>query len=866
MKKDHVRKDEWEKKESKEKWNSHISISSENTTKKRKSKTEGGNTNKSSSRSNSSNTNRNNNYNNYNINNRHNTNGIVNDTNSDYDEPLLFDFLTKENYEQYNNFVNFCEINFSGIDLKDVNDTVDHLRRGNNVYLSNYVSSSSEEEEETGAAVGVEAGAEAGVEAGAEAGVEVGAEAGVEVGAEAWVDASSRVRRKKGAYRKNLKLINIKRSKRARVNMIIIKKKFYNRRRDSSNDDEGKAEGGKTNTVIISPFFMPVGTKCCIKGLIAEEVENICNYIILSNTYHLSNIYDMSIFKNNKDINNFIRFPNAILTDSGGFQMVSLSKRIKILEEGILFNNIYDSSIIRKNISVDTGKSTNVDIHIDSHIDNHVDDHIDDHIDDHVNTNVDSIYPGGDASDRGTSKKKMPGKEQPKYRGKTANKDGHITEIMEEQKNKGSKSAKEKYLNIGEDILLSPELSIKLQNHIGSDIIMALDDVRSATEMDINKIEEATCRTNRWLKRCIDSHKRKEEQTLFGIIQGGLHMSLRNKSMEFIIKQKLNGYAVGGLCGGEKKKKFIEIINHCSNEKNKKYNYLPVNKCRYIMGIGYIIDILFCSLFGYDMYDCVYPSRTARFNTALSFDGTIKLKLSKYKYDFTPIVKHCSCYVCKNYTKSSIHLLISKKNPIVNILLTIHNLYFTLHFCYLMRVSIFVDKIDQFVTTVLYNNFVIGYKNGNYKIPDNDKVDLTCKMASCATHAKQKPVHSNPIVDPIPVNDSNASFAHITSVVLPYQGEAKHMEVDEEAGEVKSKQTANNNTADIPSGICEEEMVNIRWDGEINVRRHSTILQDSSTSRMLGMCRKEKMINELKEHLPYWALEALQHADIELKF
>ncbi|EUT88247.1 hypothetical protein PFAG_01709 [Plasmodium falciparum Santa Lucia] len=188
-------------------------------------------------------------------------------------------------------------------------------------------------------------------------------------------------------YRKNLKLINIKKNKRARINLIVIKKKYLNDDNNNNNNNNNhniynsnnfcSGERVQKNTIILSPFFMPVGTKCCIKGLTLEDVNDICDYIILSNTYHLSNIYDMSIFEYNKDINNLIKFPNAMLTDSGGFQMVSLSKRIKILEEGILFNNIYNSEVIKKNIKAcnvgDVVKKTYESVCSDMHNDNNND-------------------------------------------------------------------------------------------------------------------------------------------------------------------------------------------------------------------------------------------------------------------------------------------------------------------------------------------------------------------------------------------------------------------------------------------------------------------------------------------------------------
>ncbi|CRG98206.1 queuine tRNA-ribosyltransferase, putative [Plasmodium gallinaceum] len=669
---------------------------------------------------------------------------------STYEEPLLFDFLLEEDYKKYDTFVNFCENNFSNIDIKEVNNVINKLREEKNKYLSNYLSSSSEEEKKE--------------------------------------KIVEKKQKKNKEYKKNLKLINIKNSKRARINLIIIKKKYVD-------------ENDKKNTIIISPLFMPVGTKGCIKGLVEEEVKSLCKYIILSNTYHLSNIYDISIFENNKNINNFIRFPNSMLTDSGGFQMVSLSKRIKILEEGILFNNIYDSSIIKKNINFCLPNMVN--------------------FSDINSINVKNI------------------------------------EVIEKNKN----NINNKYLDIGEYILLSPEISIKLQNLIGSDIIMALDDVRPATEKDIKKIEDSTDRTNRWLKRCIKSHQCKEEQSLFAIIQGGLHIHLRNKSMEYILRQKLNGYAVGGLCGGEKKKSFIKIIHHCSNEKNKKYNYLPINKCRYIMGIGYLVDIVLCSLFGYDMYDCVYPSRTARFNTALSYDGTIKLKQSKYKFDFSPLEKNCNCYVCTKYTKSSLHLLISKKNPITNILLTIHNIYFTLHICYLLRVAIFSNKLDQFVTTFLYNNFVIGYKNGNYKIPDNNINEDTENLNEINYEENKKEKRYLNILD-----NSKNSYYNTENIMNNYLNKTNVFSSDF----IENEENRNNfpqipNTTSLNSDNLNKTKLINNLDNKLNLNQTSQINQDSSYQIDENL-KKEKMINELKQNLPQWALEALEYANIELKF
>ncbi|EUD65207.1 queuine tRNA-ribosyltransferase [Plasmodium inui San Antonio 1] len=669
-----------------------------------------------------------------------------------HQEPIPFDFFTEEDYKKYDDFVKFCEESFAYIDMEDVNKQIALLKsRGGQaeLYLSNVVTSSGDE------------------------GGEDGCEREVQ-------EKQVATPRKEQKYRKNLKLINIKKHKRARINVILIRKKYTGGEQTKGGQTTAHQDAAHqtsphqtaphhtpNNTAVVSPIFMPVGTKSCIKGLVQEEVQLLCNDIILSNTYHLANIFEMSTFVDNKGINNFIRFPNAMLTDSGGFQMVSLSKRITILEEGILFDNIYDDAVMSRNVRAVGG--------------------------------VGEVKEGREVNEVMESKEWMEGEEEMQA----------VSSVPAD----GATPPRR-------EIMLTPETSIRLQNQIGSDIIMALDDVRPATETDVEKIEEATHRTNRWLQRCIQAHSREREQTLFGIIQGGLHIRLRNESMEFILKRRLNGYAVGGLCGGERKGDFFNVVHHCSNEKNRKWNYLPENRCRYIMGIGYLADILFCSILGYDMYDCVYASRTARFNTALSYDGTIKLKQAKYAFDFSPLVSNCHCYVCSNFSKSALHLLISKKNPIVNVLLTIHNIYFTLHFCYLLRVAIFLEKTDLFVTTFLYNYFVIGCRNGNYKIPDNDK----------------------------------AAPGEDTSNGGPIHPQAKNTQDEAAHGE---KNEVVRNTPTIPTILTSDEPPS---------REPTQPSCYPSTCTTPTAQEKVEMVKELKDKLPHWALQALQYAEIGLTF
>merc|ERR1712157_338172 len=195
-------------------------------------------------------------------------------------------------------------------------------------------------------------------------------------------------------------------------------------------------------------------------------------------------------------------------------------------------------------------------------------------------------------------------------------------------------------------MLLTPEQSIHFQNQIGSDIIMALDDVVASTSTDMERIKEATDRTLRWIDRCIKAHQNPCKQNLFGIVQGHLDPELRSYSLKEMIQRDLPGYAIGGLSGGEAKSLFCKVVEQCTRPGTG----LPPNKPRYLMGVGYTLDIVICVALGVDMFDCVYPCRTARFGTALVRTGQLRLTGSEFAQDFQPIDKSCKCETCRNYS------------------------------------------------------------------------------------------------------------------------------------------------------------------------------------------------------------------------
>ncbi|KJE93636.1 queuine tRNA-ribosyltransferase [Capsaspora owczarzaki ATCC 30864] len=251
------------------------------------------------------------------------------------------------------------------------------------------------------------------------------------------------------------------------------------------------------HSTVDTPVFMPVGTQGTMKGLTSEQVESLGCQLILGNTYHLGTRPGPALLQQLGGLHKFMNWNRSLLTDSGGFQMVSLLALAEITEEGVRFQSPHDGSML----------------------------------------------------------------------------------------------------------MLTPEKSMELQNVIGADIMMQLDDVVSSL-ISGPRVVEAMHRSIRWLDRCIEAHSAPHKQSLFAIIQGGLDNNLRTQCVAEMVKRDLPGYAIGGLSGGEQKDPFWRVVDHCTN-------LLPENKPRYLMGVGYAVDLVVCSALGVDMFDCVFPTRTA---------------------------------------------------------------------------------------------------------------------------------------------------------------------------------------------------------------------------------------------------------------
>ncbi|KAH6605327.1 hypothetical protein Trco_007034 [Trichoderma cornu-damae] len=337
------------------------------------------------------------------------------------------------------------------------------------------------------------------------------------------------------------------------------------------------------------PVFMPVATQASLKGLTPEQLEETGCRLCLNNTYHLGLKPGQEILDAVGGAHKLQGWNHNLLTDSGGFQMVSLLKLATITEEGVRFLSPHD----------------------------------------------------------------------------------------------------------GSPMLLTPEHSIGLQNTIGSDIIMQLDDVLVTTSPDKARMREAMERSVRWLDRCIAAHKNPHGQNLFCIIQGGLDVDMRRECCEEMLARDTPGIAIGGLSGGEAKADYCRVVETCTA-------LLPDLKPRYVMGIGYPEDLIVSVALGSDMFDCVWPTRTARFGNAITKHGVLNIRNSKYAADFGPIEPGCGCMCCRGgedgmgITRAFIHHNASKETVAAH-LLTIHNVWYQLQLMRDIRQAIVEDRFPAYI-------------------------------------------------------------------------------------------------------------------------------------------------------------------------
>ena len=326
---------------------------------------------------------------------------------------------------------------------------------------------------------------------------------------------------------------------------------------------------------IDTPTFMPVGTQGTVKGIFLDDIHKTGTQIILGNTYHLLLRPGIEILKKFNGLHKFMNWDKPILTDSGGYQIMSLSNLNKIDKDiGAIFK---------------------------SHID-------------------------------------------------------------------------------GKKIILSPEKSIQVQKSINSDIIMVLDECPKLTT-DKKILSDAINTSTFWAKRCKVEFGHNKSKGLFGIVQGGLYKDLREESINKLIQIDFDGYAMGGLAVGESQSQMFKILNET-------VNFLPINKPRYLMGVGTPSDILGAVNYGIDMFDCVLPTRSGRTGLAFTWEGKLNIKNSKYQGDKTPLDPDCELRGLNQYSKGYLNHLIKSNEMMASMLISLHNIYFYQQFMNQIRKSI----------------------------------------------------------------------------------------------------------------------------------------------------------------------------------
>jgi queuine tRNA-ribosyltransferase len=343
-----------------------------------------------------------------------------------------------------------------------------------------------------------------------------------------------------------------------------------------------------------TPAFMPVGTRATVKAMAPFELKAIGAQIILSNTYHLYLRPGPEIIAEAGGLHRFMGWDRPILTDSGGFQVFSLSDLRKVTDEGV---------------------------HFQSHID-------------------------------------------------------------------GSKH------------FLTPELAVKIQEQLGSDIAMCFDE---CVPYPCSEKESANAvdRTVDWAKRCRAVHKR-EDQLLFGIVQGSVFADQRRRCAESLAEMDFSGYGIGGLSVGEPHENMYEILDET-------IPVLPREKPRYLMGVGYPPNLIEGVARGVDMFDCVLPTRLGRNGTVFTWKGRMNIKNRIYERDFSPIDPECSCYACRTASRAYIRHLYRSGEILASRLCTWHNLHFLQKLMELMREAIFKGQFES-LRREFHENFRDGEK------------------------------------------------------------------------------------------------------------------------------------------------------------
>jgi queuine tRNA-ribosyltransferase len=350
---------------------------------------------------------------------------------------------------------------------------------------------------------------------------------------------------------------------------------------------DGAARRGRMTLergTIETPAFMPVGTYGSVKAMTPEELVGLGAEIVLGNTFHLMLRPGTETIAAHGGLHEFMHWSRPILTDSGGFQVFSLSELRKIDEQGVRFQSPTDGSAVE----------------------------------------------------------------------------------------------------------LTPEKSMDVQRALRSDIVMAFDDCTPWPATG-DQAAASMRRSMRWARRCKVHYYQAGAApgNLFGIVQGGMYAALRDESLAELTKLDLPGLAIGGLAVGEPEAERLQVLDRLLPA-------MPVDRPRYLMGVGFPQDIVKAVLRGVDMFDCVIPTRHARNGHLFTRGGTINIRNAAHERDTGPIDPGCECYTCRHYSRSYLRHLDRCKEMLGSRLNTIHNLHFYLRLMADIRAAIEAGRLNQF--------------------------------------------------------------------------------------------------------------------------------------------------------------------------
>jgi queuine tRNA-ribosyltransferase len=356
----------------------------------------------------------------------------------------------------------------------------------------------------------------------------------------------------------------------------------------TANDNGSGARAGRFYTphgMIETPVFAPVGTQATVKAVRPSDLHALGASLILSNTYHLYLRPGDELIRDLGGLHSFMGWDGPLLTDSGGFQVFSLSQSRKIDADGVTFQSHLDGSRHR----------------------------------------------------------------------------------------------------------FTPEKSIHIQENLGADIIMMFDECPPPD--DYGYVKESLSRTHAWAVRCQEA-KQRDDQALFGIVQGGIFPDLREQSARFLMKLDLPGYAIGGLAVGETKAEMASTLDVLDP-------ILPQDKPRYLMGVGAAEDLVNGVLRGVDIFDCVLPTRLARHGSAMIKGGRINLRNAQYARDSSPIEAVCGCSTCSQFSRAYLRHLVKANEILAHMLLSTHNLHFLLTLMADVRKAIRKGTMGEFAEDFL---------------------------------------------------------------------------------------------------------------------------------------------------------------------